>query len=415
MRKIIVLALVCVPVAAALAAKKSGRTDPVEAILSQDEGVRAAAASQLRQRGPAALDELFAMRDGLIQRRDLAAGEPDVWASLNEQLLRLDEAIDRVGSQRHCAISRLYWHTDIERARAESERTGRPILSLRMLGNLTDEYSCANSRFFRTTLYSNAQISKTLREKFVLHWSSVRPVPRVTIDFGDGRKIERTLTGNSAHYALGADGRTLDVLPGLYGPAAFQEWLARVEHLSQMDRNAAEPDRDGLLTAYHAQRLSQIEANWKTDLSQAGLDPSLTPAGLNDDAAWQQIAALRAGQAALDPASIELIRLQNPPGALQAGRLALTKRVVEDPIVRLVSTLQTNIALDTVRNEYLLHRRIHERLANEPTAAHNTDALNEWVYAELFLTPTSDPWLGLAPATAYTALPNNGLVVNQPE
>jgi hypothetical protein len=36
-------------------------------------------------------------------------------------------------------------------------------------------------------------------------------------------------------------------------------------------------------------------------------------------------------------------------------------------------------------------------------------ALNEWVYAELFLTPSKDPWLGLAPPDVYTALDGNGL------
>src|SRR4029453_17267832 len=119
--------------------------------------------------------------------------------------------------------------TDLEQAKAEAARRGRPILSLRMLGKLTDEYSCANSRFFRTALYSNKEVSEFLRTNFVLHWQSVRPVPRVTIDFGDGRKLERTITGNSAHIVLAADGTPLDVLPGLYSPLAFRQhlWDAR--------------------------------------------------------------------------------------------------------------------------------------------------------------------------------------------
>ena len=63
--------------------------------------------------------------------------------------------------------------------------------ALRLLGNLDEEYSCANSRFFRTTLYANAEVSRYLHDHFILHWKSVRPVPRITVDFGDGRKIER--------------------------------------------------------------------------------------------------------------------------------------------------------------------------------------------------------------------------------
>ena len=41
----------------------------------------------------------------------------------------------------------------------------------------------------------------------------------------------------------------------------------------------------------------------------------------------------------------------------------------------------------------------------------DVDALNEWVYAELFLTPSSDPWLGLAPRDVYTALDGGGQFV----
>jgi hypothetical protein len=37
------------------------------------------------------------------------------------------------------------------------------------------------------------------------------------------------------------------------------------------------------------------------------------------------------------------------------------------------------------------------------------DRLNERVYAELFLTPSSDPWLGLAPRDAYSALDGDGI------
>src|SRR5690606_2917456 len=111
----------------------------------------------------------------------------------------------------------------LEAAKAAASATGKPILSLRLLGKLTDEYSCANSRFFRTILYANESVSKQLRENYVLHWESVRPVPKVTIDFGDGRTLERTLTGNSIHYVLDAQGRVIDGIPGLYGPGAFIE------------------------------------------------------------------------------------------------------------------------------------------------------------------------------------------------
>jgi hypothetical protein len=36
--------------------------------------------------------------------------------------------------------------------------------------------------------------------------------------------------------------------------------------------------------------------------------------------------------------------------------------------------------------------------------------LNKRVYSELFLTPASDPWLGLLPESTYSALTNEGCV-----
>ena len=116
--------------------------------------------------------------------------------------------------------------------------SGKPILSLRLLGRLDEELSCANSRFFRLILYSNTEVSALLREHFILHWQSVRPVPKVTIDFGDGRKLERTLTGNSIHYILDSDGRPMDALPGLYGPQAFIRELTRAERVAAVCRAA---------------------------------------------------------------------------------------------------------------------------------------------------------------------------------
>ena len=170
------------------------------------------AIAALRARGRAGLDELLARYDRMpagAARTALAA------------------TIDRVAAQRYATASRLYWYTDLGAAKAEAARTGKPILSLKLLGRLDEDLSCANSRFFRTVLYPDPAVAKLLRDGFVLHWSSERAVPRVTIDFGDGRKLERTITGNSIHYVLDAQGRPIDALPGLYAPAAFVAELER--------------------------------------------------------------------------------------------------------------------------------------------------------------------------------------------
>ncbi len=441
--------------------------------------------ASLRARGPEGLGEALENYDNLLaqygrlqeqltrlnlegvdgHKEAIAAIERET-AALEPQLAGWRAAIDRIGGQRTCAVSRLFWYTDLAEAQAAAERTGRPILSLRMLGKLTDEYSCANSRFFRTTLYSNAKVSQFLRDNYVLHWQSVRPVPRVTIDFGDGRKLERTLTGNSAHYVLASDGTPLDVLPGLYSPLAFLRWAWELRDFQLKYVAASADDRPKLLQAFHAAQQDAVLRRWDMDIQSlgdqraelvsmrinssmesarlAGLEvpaagpkpnavaaapraatkaaaeaPILRFANLGgtwmergmDDDLWQAIADLHREDVKLDESSVAVMR-QEFPAAAAAARVAFHKSIQEDPILRVVRTFENSISLDTVRNEYLLHRRIHERFvaaAGLPETT-NVDTLNEWVYAALFLTPSSDPWLGLAPPDVYTALENDGRV-----
>ena len=62
------------------------------------------------------------------------------------------------------------------------------------------------------------------------------------------------------------------------------------------------------------------------------------------------------------------------------------------------------MAEDTVRNEYRLHSRLHRWLSESSIGTLDLEALNTRVYAELFLTPRTDPWLGLVNPGVYTGL-----------
>jgi hypothetical protein len=430
--------------------------------ISSDPSLRATAIEQLRADGPRGLDALFeahatAIRQALAAEAPAAVADP-AWP-------RIRRALDDVGGQRDCYASHLFWYTDLHQAQAAAQRDKKPILSLRMLGKLTDEYSCANSRFFRSTLYANAEVGRALRERFVLHWQSVRPVPVVTIDFGDGRSLQRTVTGNSVHYVLDTAGRPIDALPGLYGPRAF---LLTLERAEQVNRSIAGLDAQiarQALVQYHGRRLVELRREWAEDLRKVGALATAQPpaeqvlltnaalpgarapvqaakAGgavpaakaarvaiskgfverpilaaarsLPDemlsraatDPTWQAIARLHGDQSTLDSASVRLISRQHPTAA-EAAPQAVTKWVVEDPLVRMIRKFQQAIALDSVRNEYLLHLQIHGWFVAGPID--DLDALNERVYSELFLTPSSDPWLGLMPGDTYSALENDGV------
>lgn len=410
--------------------------------ISTNTETAASAIARLRAKGPAGLDALFATHAALLQLHK-QVGIAAIPAAKSGAWLRLQNALDSVGAQHDCAASHLYWYTNLDDAKAAAQAANKPILSLRLLGKLNEEYSCANSRFFRTTLYANAEVSKYLRDHFIMHWQSERPVPRITVDFGDGRKIERTITGNSIHYVLTAGGHVIDALPGLYGPQAFLKGVADAEGaaatyarlradgeqkmtaslldcVGQPLKTAAinlDADANAFLREYHRNRAEAIEQAFKADmkelaksLSAAADYPNTQSLQNADESIWIRLAALHSKDAALDFASIRLIKSKNP-SAIDAGRAAVSKRAVESPLTSMLQKLNRTIAEDTVRNEYLLHSQIHRWFFNG-TAPDDLNQFNSLVYAQLFLTPESDPWLGLAPRNTFTGLDNNGLAQN---
>ncbi|MEH1945119.1 MAG: hypothetical protein V7L01_33560 [Nostoc sp.] len=352
-------------------------------------------------------------------------------------------ALDELCQQRDCYASRLYWYTDIEQAKAAARTSGKPILSLRLLGRLDRDLSCANSRFFRVALYPNVEISKLLQDRFILHWQSVRPVPKVTIDFGDGRKLERTITGNSIHYILDASGRPIDAIPGLYSPKAFLRQLQQAEVAVKNYSKLTPSDRESFLRKYHSDRLNSIQSQWLADLSRLDIksppkllqslsNPSQPPtaeiasslavskmrvetpmlsalqsdaernqnalAKITDEEVWTKIAQLYATDVKLDSNSISLIRAKKSQSA----------NTQKDNLPTIVKKFEATMALDTVRNEYMLHSQIHQWFMQGKQTS-SVEALNEQVYAQLFLTPSSDPWLGLFPSDSYSAIDNDGI------
>lgn len=403
----------------------------------------------LRSQGPAGLDALRA-------RYQAARGPLDM-------IPAWEDAIDAVAGQRYASWSGLYWYTDLAIAEREADRLHRPILALRMLGDLRDDLSCANSRLFRAALYANTEVSAFLRDHFVLYWSSERPVPTVTIDFGDGRKLVRTTTGNSAHYVLDARGNVLDVLPGLYAPSVFRAELSASLALADQVRGKPDAERVRATVAYHAAAIEATERAWEraqgaqyihgspyllgaTALARAqratmskmiievpdlraigAIGPGEVP---DDSAAWSAIgqavwgiqeppgaqrdrdAARRAVPApmVLDAHSRDLVSLLYNGGALarQDRDSGDTEaRAARTPVM--LARFEERIVADTALNQFTLRQDIHRHIVERGET--RFEALNRWIYDVVFATPSSDPWLGLLPRTDFTGLPGDGVVM----
>lgn len=334
----------------------------------------------------------------------------------------------------------------------------------------------------RTVLYADKDVSELLARNFVLLWTSERPVPKVTIDFGDGRTLERTITGNAVHYILDAEGRPLDALPGLYAPRTFIENLQRSLTLVRSLNQAKTEDRGILLAGHHRSRVEVLATEFGDTAARVSppVDASsvsrpvateairiatgkmmielpaahrIAPparhvrpdaeefAAPGSEAFWQRIAEERGYRVRLDSRSLAVMARELPEFASAApddatltrvsraaavpakeavalastksgrrggGEAALLNRLEggERDLSLMAATFLETLAVDTVRNEFLFHARIHQWFARGEVPGLET--LNERVYAEIFLTPRSDPWLGLGAEGVYTGTSGGG-------
>jgi hypothetical protein len=392
---------------------------------SDNPATATAAIRELRAMGPTGLDALFGRYAAEIQKFSQTGDGDDDWK-------RIAAAIDTVGMQKDNYAAHLYWYTDLEAAKRAAKMQHKPILSLRLLGNLNEEFSCANSRLFRAILYPNAEISQYLRDHYILHWKSVRPAPRITIDFGDGRKIERTITGNSIHYVLSEDGEVIDAIPGLYSPKEFMAYLTGAHAMNTSLRSVPDARHALALMKFRKQNFDRITAARNSAVEKSGVQLVEPKAGtiavlaapmamakaiivdeysilrVYDDFAkfepeikfdeWVKLARIYAPELKIDQNSVRFIRRQNAKSGLS-----------DDEMKALLAKIDDFVALDTTRNDYIFHTKIYQWL-NERGGTGDLEELNARVYDQIFKTPNYDKWLGLYSPDVYTALDGNGII-----
>ena len=125
------------------------------------------------------------------------------------------------GKVRKTDVHGVGWHDSFSAAAEEAKRLGKPILFLSMFGQLDEEMPCANARTLRATLFKDPEFLKLVSQDVVPAWEMVRPVPKITVDLGDGKAVKRTVRGNAVMYLCNSDGKVVDAYPGVYTPEDF--------------------------------------------------------------------------------------------------------------------------------------------------------------------------------------------------
>jgi len=243
-------------------------------------------------------------------------------------------------------------------------------------------------------LFSSDSVASAINSAFEPVWESVRPVPIVTIDFGNGHTITRTLHGNIATYLCNAEGAVFDILPGIYEPA---EYLKQLTQFTLLYRHARQQFRPGQargdaemkaalasheserLRAYHARQAARLRENKPADVLAINL--------LNGGRSKAEIEV-----------PIELIAaadLGKLPGYIYPSTLGKVAPVASHPVPTSAEEIAgwKELVEDTRINESVRRLAIHDKLASAGRV--NADDVKKWLFKEVLAADLDDPTLGI--------------------
>jgi hypothetical protein len=221
-------------------------------------------------------------------------------------------------------------------------------------------------------LFSQERVADFINQAFEPVWESVRPVPIVRIDFGDGNVLTRTLHGNILTSVCTPDGLVVDALPGIYTESAYLDRLNTLCAVAQNAQVQPEARRDVLVRAYHRGQAQALKKNAKP--GQAVADRATLPI------------TKRKIEMPIELALLPVRPLPVPPAQTKGGA---------KPILTTAEDVASWKALeeDTQLNERTRRLQIHELLAG--TGLVRPDKVMRPIYKDVLHADLDDPYLGL--------------------
>ncbi|MFK7767519.1 MAG: hypothetical protein AB8B55_09890 [Mariniblastus sp.] len=245
-------------------------------------------------------------------------------------------------------------------------------------------------------LFSNDEIAAFINENFEPCWKSVRKVPTVSIDFGNGVKLKRTLHGNIAAYVCDSKGSVIDVLPGVYDPVAYKKQLEDLKLVSEYV-SVHGVILESKWLGYHKTRVSTIGSGEEFEVKRmpvgratnSGVEQSLEIV-LNPEkrqGTEQEARGGRAGRGTgqggdAEAVNRDSIKRQSGVEEFQNGK-TLAKKL----------TLNDRLAIDTRINETERRVQIHNYILQNGMTT--PDGMSKWLYREVLHADLDDPFMGL--------------------
>ena len=101
---------------------------------------------------------------------------------------------------------------------------------------------------------SDPEVIRLLSSEVIPVWESVGSVPKVTIELGNGRTLQRTLGGNIVTYILSSDGDVYDAYPGVYSPVHY---VNEIRKTLDFVKNLKQPKNNQEVIAWHRTQFSE--------------------------------------------------------------------------------------------------------------------------------------------------------------
>lgn len=123
-------------------------------------------------------------------------------------------------------------------------------------------------------MFSNDSIAGYINSHFEPTWESLRPVPTLHLDFGNGKRLTRTMHGNIATYVLDPEGRVVDLVSGIYEPGSYLKVLKSFNKLASELRPLSGSQKLAALKALYSNRAADPNklGNSSPDFSSTAAD-----------------------------------------------------------------------------------------------------------------------------------------------
>jgi hypothetical protein len=225
-------------------------------------------------------------------------------------------------------------------------------------------------------LFSQDAVANFINQNFEPVWESVRPVPIVRIDFGNGNVLTRTLHGNILTAVCTADGFTLDALPGIYTENVYLERLNQFRLLGRYTQVLPLEKRGDWLRGYHERQVEALRREQAPEVfAERRKVVPITKAKIER--------------------AVEIVLMSPRDAAAEGVPAALPPTPGEAPAVvgtEDVANWRT-LAEDTRVNETTRRLQIHEMLAAAGLVP--PEKVSRPLYKEVLHADLDDPYLGL--------------------